>query len=471
MSSSVNTADSGVQAKSWFSHLRATFALGIPFVGAQLAQMAINTTDVIMVGWLGTTELAAVVLASQVFFIVFIFGSGFAAAVVPMVAHAMGRGEVTSVRRAVRMGIWVVLCYAALTAPILWFSQPILLSLGQEPEVAALAQGYLRVAQWGIFPALTLMVLRSFLSGLQRGSIILYVTIAMFLTNAVLNYMFIFGNFGAPAWGLVGAAFASVCASTLGCVLMITYIGYRPETNTYQLFVRFWRADWGAIRENLALGLPISFTILAETSLFAAASLMIGTIGTQELAAHGIALQLASIAFMIPLGLAQVATVRVGLAYGGGDLAGVRHAATAVLFASICFTLVGGLLFAVFPADLGALFLDTRQANATAVLDLAVPLIVIAGIFQLVDGLQAVGAGLLRGLKDTRIPMILALIAYWPIGFACAYLLAFPLDLKSQGVWYGFVFGLAAAALLLCGRFWILVRQNERAASAITLAA
>ncbi|MCJ8519307.1 MATE family multidrug resistance protein [Pseudorhizobium tarimense] len=445
---------------SWGRHVRSTIGLGVPFVGAQLAQMAINTTDVIMVGWLGTTELAAVVLGSQMFFIVFIFGTGFAAAVVPMVAHAVGRGDVTSVRRAVRMGMWVALGYGALTAPILWFSQPILLALGQEQEVAALARGYLRIAQWGIFPALVLMVLRSFLSGLERGSIILYVTIGMFFANAGLNYALIFGNFGLPAWGLQGAAVASVCASTLGCVAMIIYIGSQMETKAFELFVRFWRADWGAIRENLALGLPISFTILAETSLFAAASLLIGTIGTRELAAHGIALQLASIAFMIPLGLAQVATVRVGLAYGRDDMVGVRRAAIAVLAVSLCFSICGSTLFALLPRELGGLFLDTRRADAQAVLDYAISLIVIAGVFQMADGLQAVGAGLLRGLKDTKIPMMLALVAYWPIGFACAWIFAFPLGYGGPGVWFGFVTGLGAAALLLCGRFYRLVRQR-----------
>ena len=448
------------ESDSWGRHIRATVGLGIPFVGAQLAQMAINTTDVIMVGWLGTTELAAIVLASQVFFIVFIFGTGFAAAVVPMVAHAVGRGDVTSVRRAVRMGIWVTLAYGAVTAPVLWFSEALLLGFGQEPEVARLAQGYLRVAQWGIFPALALMVLRSFLSGLERGSIILYVTIAMFLANAALNYALIFGNFGFPAWGLIGAAVASVFASTLGCVLLIIYIGSRAETQAFEIFVRFWRADWGAIRENLALGLPISFTILAETSLFAAASLLIGTIGTRELAAHGIALQLASIAFMIPLGLAQVATVRVGLAYGREDMIGVKRAALSVLVVSLCFSTCGSLLFALMPRTLGLLFLDIRNPDAQAVLEYAASLIVIAGVFQLADGLQAVGAGLLRGLKDTKVPMMLALVAYWPIGFACAWLFAFPLGFGGPGVWFGFVTGLGAAAVLLCGRFYLLVQRS-----------
>lgn len=444
---------------SWSGHLRSSFLLGAPFVGAQLAQMAINTTDVIMVGWLGTTELAAVVLGAQMFFIVFIFGSGFSSAIMPMVAQALGRGDSTAVRRSTRMGMWVVILYGVVTAPLLWYSKPILEALGQEPDVATLAQGYLRVIQLGIFPNLILMSMRSFLSGLERASVILTITIFMFVTNAAMNYLFIFGHYGAPAWGLQGSAFASVCAAMVGCLLAIGYIQWQPQTRAYELFVRFWRPDWVAFREILGLGLPISLTILAETSLFAAASLLMGTLGTVELAAHGIALQCASIAFMIPLGLAQVATVRVGFAHGSGDRIGVQRAAVAVLIIGVAFTGVGGLMFALIPKTLGALFLDVSRPDAIAVLNFAAPLIVIAGLFQLVDGLQAIGAGLLRGMKDTRIPMILAIIAYWPIGFACAWIFGLKLGFGGQGVWFGFVTGLAAAAVFLCGRFYVIARR------------
>ncbi|TNM63049.1 MATE family efflux transporter [Aliirhizobium smilacinae] len=464
MSSSLNTVAFESRGNSWAEHLRATFALGIPLVGAQLAQMAIHTTDVILVGWLGTTELASVVIATQVFFIVFIFGTGFTSAVIPLVAQALGHDDKVGVRRAVRMGLWVVIAYCALMAPILWFSEPILLALGQAPDVASNAQGYLRIAQWGMFPALGLFAIRSFVTGLEKGSIVLYVTLGMFAMNFVVAYLTIFGHFGAPQLGLYGAALAAVCANATGFVIIIAYVQLQPMTRSYEIFVRFWRPDWPIIREVLHLGLPISFTILAETSLFAAASLLMGMIGKLELAAHGIALQLASIAFMIPLGLAQVATVRVGLANGRGDDLGVRRAGVAVLVVSIVFAIVGSVLYAVFPYFWGSLFLDTAQPDAAAVLALAVPLIVIAGAFQLVDGLQAVGAGLLRGLKDTRVPMILALIAYWPIGFTCAYVFAFPLGFGGKGVWFGFVLGLAAAAVFLCIRFWILVKSQKEMA-------
>ncbi|MCA1444060.1 MATE family efflux transporter [Ensifer sp. IC4062] len=446
---------------SWSNHFRATFYLGVPFIGAQLAQLAINTTDVLMVGKLGATELAAIILATQTFFTVFIFGSGFANAVVPMAAQAQGRGDKVSVRRAVRMGMWVVLLYGALTAPLLWMAEPILLFAGQRPEVAKLAGEYLHIAQWAIFPSLIFMVLRAFLSGLERAGIILYVTLVTLVLNALLCYVLIYGHFGFPALGIFGAALAALGVALLGAGLTIAYIRSRPELNQYELFVRFWRPDWPAFREVIYLGIPISVTILAEVSLFTAASLLMGNIGTMELAAHGIALQFASIAFMIPLGLAQAGTVRVGLAYGSGDMLGVRRAAIAVLVLGCLFAAIGSAIFALFPRQLAALYLDTSRPDAAEVLAFAGPLIVIAGAFQLVDGLQAIAAGMLRGLKDTTVPMILAMISYWPIGFFCAWAFAFPLNFGGVGVWFGFVLGLAAAALSLNWRFFHLLRSMQ----------
>ncbi|SIQ24831.1 multidrug resistance protein, MATE family [Rhizobium sp. RU20A] len=446
---------------SWSTHLRAGLVLGIPFVGAQLAQLAIHTTDVLMVGKLGPTELAAIVLGTQLFFTMFIFGCGFTHAVVPMVAQAVGRGDTVAVRRSVRMGIWVVLLYGALTMPVIWKAEAILTALGQQPAVAALAGRYLHIAQWSMFPSLIIMVLRALLAGYERAGIILWVTIATLLLNIVLCYVLIYGHFGFPALGIEGAAYAALGVATLGVVLLLIYIRCVPALHRLDIFVRFWRPDWGMFREVVMLGLPIAVTILAEVSLFTAASLLIGTIGTTELAAHGIALQFASIAFMIPLGLAQAGTVRVGLALGRGDLLGVRRAAIAILGLAGVVSLIGSLVFAVIPYTLATLFLDTARPDAAAVVAVAGPLIVIAGAFQLVDGLQAVGAGLLRGLKDARVPMILAMIAYWPIGFLSGWIFALPLGLGANGVWYGFVLGLIAASIMLLGRFFMTLKRME----------
>ncbi|WP_457583213.1 MATE family efflux transporter [Ensifer canadensis] len=446
---------------SWRTHYRASLYLGVPFIGAQLAQLAINTTDVLMVGKLGATQLAAIILATQMYFTIYIFGSGFANAVVPMAAQAQGRGDKVSVRRSVRMGLWVVLCYGVLTAPVLWLAEPILLLAGQQPEVAALAAEYLHIAQWAIFPGLIFMVLRAFLSGLERAGIILYVTLATLVLNAALCYVLIYGHYGFPQLGIFGAAVAALGVAVLGVVLTIGYIKSKPELNQYELFVRFWRPDWPAFREVVYLGIPISLTILAEVSLFTVASLLMGTIGTIELAAHGIALQFASLAFMIPLGLAQAATVRVGLSYGRGDMPGVRRAAISALVLGAIFATIGSAIFALLPSQLAALYLDTNRPDAAQVLAFAAPLIVIAGAFQLVDGLQAIAAGMLRGLKDTKVPMILAMISYWPIGFFCAWIFAFPLNFGGVGVWFGFVLGLAAAAVLLNWRFFRMIRAHK----------
>ena len=445
---------------SWRAHFRATFALGVPLIGAQLAQLGIHTTDVVIIGRLGAVHLAALVLSSQFFFTLFILGSGFANAVMPMVAQAYGRGDTVSVRRSVRMGMWVVLIYAALMIPIFYNAENILLYAGQKPEVAALAGSYLKISQWGIAPALLFMTLRGLVSAHGRAGIVLYVTITILSINAFFAYALVLGRFGFPAMGIEGAAIVSVGVNLLSFLLLTAYIQSRPEMRRYELFVRFWRPDWPAFREVVHLGLPIGLTLLAEVSLFTGASLLMGNIGTLELAAHGIALQLASIAFMIPLGLAQAGTVRVGVAHGRSDHQAVVRASLAVLAVAAVIAVGGGLLFAAIPTTLASIFLDKAGKDSAAVLAIAGPFVVIAGLFQLVDGLQAIAAGLLRGLKDTRIPMIMALISYWPIGFLCAWFFAFPAGFGGIGVWFGFLSGLSAASILLNWRFYRLVRQR-----------
>jgi len=444
----------------WGTHFRATFSLGVPLIGAQLAQLGIHTTDVVILGRLGAAHLAAIVLSAQFFFTVFILGSGFANAVMPMVAQAYGRGDAVSVRRAVRMGMWVALAYSALMIPLFYNAEAILLYAGQKPEVAALAGSYLKIAQWGMAPGLLFMTLRGLVSAHGRAGIVLYVTIVILSVNAFFAYALVLGHFGFPALGMEGAAIVSFCVNLLSFLLITAYIQSRPDMRRYELFVRFWKPDWGALREVVHLGLPIGLTMLAEVGLFTGASLLMGNIGTLQLAAHGIALQLASIAFMIPLGLAQAGTVRVGVAHGRGDRLGVVRAALAVLMIAAVIAVSGGILFALVPTTLASVFLDKAGADSAAVLAIAGPFVVVAGIFQLVDGLQAIAAGLLRGLKDTRIPMVLALISYWPIGFFCAWFFAFPAGFGGIGVWFGFLGGLAAAAVLLNWRFYRLVRRT-----------
>ncbi|MCR9134900.1 MAG: MATE family efflux transporter [Alphaproteobacteria bacterium] len=441
--------------KTWLEHAKATLVLGIPLIGAQLAQMAIGVTDTIMIGWLGAFELAAGVLGTQTFFLIYIFGGGFSLAVMPIAAQAHGRDDVRGVRRSVRMGIWVILIYSAVVMVPLWQTEPILLALGQDPGIAALAADYVRVAQWSMFPALLVMVFRSYLSALERAQIILWATVFGTLANIALNYAFIFGNLGAPRLGVVGAAVASVGTNFVTFFALLAYAVWKSELRKYELLVRFWRPDWQAFFEVVKLGWPIGATILAEVGLFAGAAIIIGWIGTIELAAHGIALQLAGIAFMIPLGLSSAATIRIGNAYGRQDWLGLSRAGVVSILLVIAATLATALLFLVVPSSLVSLFLDADNPDAALVLANAVPLLFVAAVFQTVDGLQVIGAALLRGLKDTRVPMVIAVFSYWGIGMTSAYLFGFWLDFGAIGVWWGLALGLLFAAVLMNWRYML----------------
>lgn len=440
---------------SWGGHAKAMILLGLPLVGAQLAQVSINVTNTVIVGQLGTVELAAAVLATQTFYLFWMFGSGFAYAVMPMAASANGRADIRGVRRSVRMGIWVVCAYAAVTMIPLWFTEAILVALRQDPAVSAMAGDYARILQWSMLPYLSTFVLRSYLSALERPRAVLVITVLGALANAGLNYVLVFGHFGAPALGLAGSGIASVSTSILTVALLVAFTLRDGALQRYDLYVRFWRPDWSAFLEVVRLGWPIGATILAEVGLFTAASVMMGWIGTVELAAHGIALQIASVSFMVPLGLASAATVRVGTAYGRDDRLGVGRAARTALVVATAISTGAALLFWTIPVPLISLYLDLRTPDAERVLQAAVPLLAIAAAFQIVDSIQVTSSGILRGLKDTRTPMIFAVLSYWAVGMPVAYTLAFVFEWGGAGVWWGLAIGLGVAAVLMTGRFFV----------------
>lgn len=453
MSQTLQSRPGIASGQSWGAHLRATVVLGLPLVGAQLAQMAINTTDIMLLGRLSATDLAAGVLGTQVFFFLFIFGSGFTNAVMPMAAHAHGRDDAVTVRRAVRMGFWVVVLYGALTLIPAYLTEPMLRAFGQKPEVAERAGAYMHVAAWAIFPALMIMALRAFFTAIGRAQIILWATLAGTLLNILLGYSFIFGHFGAPALGIVGAAVGALGTNALTFLVLALVAARARIYRPYGLFVRLWRPDWQIFLDVVRLGFPVAITIIAEVGLFVASSLMMGWLGTIALAAHGIALQFASIAFMIPLGLSQVGTVRIGQAHGRGDLAGLDRAAKAVIAVGVAVSLAGAAMFWLIPQMLIGLFLDTSNPMSEEVVRVAVPLLAVAAAFQVVDCMQALGTGLLRGLRDTRVPMMLAVFSYWAVGLPAGYLLGFVAGFEGVGVWIGLAVGLACAAVLANWRF------------------
>ncbi len=450
-------------AMSVGGHVRAIAILGLPLIGGHVAQFAIGLTDTVMLGWYGVDELAAVTLGSSYFFSIFLLGSGFAFAVMPMVAAAAGAGEEQQIRRSTRMGLWLSLLYGALAMPLLWWSEPILLVLGQEAKVAHDAAEYLRIAGWSLFPALLYMVAKSYLAALERTQIVLWLSVFAAVINALVNYALIFGNWGAPELGIAGAAIASLVTNGLSFVVVLAYaLKVLPE---HELLRNFHRPDWEMMGKVFLMGTPIGLTTLAEASLFAASAMMMGWLGTAPLAAHGIAISLAGLTFMVHLGLSNAATIRAGNAFGRGDRAHLARGGKVVTVMSLLVSAVAIVLFLTFPDALMSLFLDAEDPQRDQILLIGGVLMAAAALFQLMDGMQAVALGLLRGVQDTGMPMVIAALSYWAVGIPASYVFGFMLGWDGLGVWMGLVAGLTCAGLFLMLRFW---RRSIKAVGAAT---
>lgn len=441
--------------RSVAGHARATLALGLPLAGSQLAQIALHVTDMLMVGWYGVTELAAVTLGSASFFIVFILGAGLAQAVLPMVASGVARGDETQVRRDTRMGLWLSAAFGIAVYPLFALADGLFGLLGQPPEVAELAGQYMAIVGLGMVPALGVRVLSSFLSALERTQVQLWTTIAAVGLNAAINWALIFGHWGAPELGVRGAAVATVATQVATLAVLALYAARAPGPRRFRLFQRLWRPDWAAGGRVVRLGLPIGLTSVAEGGMFEASVLMMGTIGTVELAAHGIAMQIASITFMLHVGLATAATVRTGQALGRGDAAGLRQGARVAIGLSLAIVAATVAVFMLVPEPLLRLFLDPADPRADEIVALGIVFLALAAAFQLADATQVMALGLLRGLQDTNVPMWIAGFSYWGVGIPASWLLAFPLGLGGPGLWAGLVFGLSCAGVLLMTRFWL----------------
>ena len=436
------------------SHARALLVLGLPIIGSHLAQMALHVTDTILLGRYSVNALAAVVIGGTSFFVIFIFGSGFAQAVMPLVAAAVGRGDEVQVRRDARMGMWLSLGFGVLTYPLFWFSGDWLLMLGQKPAIAAMGQDFLRIAGWGMVPALLVMALKGYLSALGRTQVVLWTTVGAVGVNLALAYPLIFGVWGAPELGIRGAAIASLAVQVGTFGALAVYAGWLPELRKYHLFQRFWRADPQALGQVFRLGWPIGVTGLAETGLFLAVSVMMGWIGTVELASHGIAMEVAALAFMVHLGLSNASTVRTGHAEGAGDVRGLRDGAMTAIALSAGFGLAMVVLFLTLPVPILSLFVDQAKPESAEILRYGTILLALAALFQLADAMQVMALGLLRGIRDTRVPMWAAAVSYWVIGIPCSYVLGFGFDMGGVGLWLGLCVGLALAAGMLMWRFW-----------------
>ena len=446
-------------AGAWRGHFRETVLLGLPLIAAQLAQMALNVTNTLVLGRVGPEELAASVLGWQLFFVIWMFGSGFGFAVMPLVAGAVGSNDPRGGRRFVRMGLWISFAYGLLMMAPLWQAEAIFRALGQDPHISTLAAAYVGTLKWSLFPQLAIIVLRSFLGALGRPGIVVVALLLGVAVNAGLNLVLVFGAGDMPAMGMSGSGLATFIATSCVALFLVAHISRHRVLRRQEIFVRFLKPDLPAIAEVFRLGWPMGTTVVAEVALFTATSFMMGVIGPMELAAHGIALQLSGLAFMVPLGLSAATTIRVGHAFGAGNQAELSRAAATSLALGLAIACLSAAVFLTMPYALIGLYLDIEAESSAAVVPIAVSFLAVAGIFQIVDSVQALSSGALRGLKEARAPMMIALFSYWAIGVPVGYGLAFQAGWGGIGIWWGLAIGLAAAAVLMTLRLVGKVRR------------
>ena len=436
-----------------------TVKLALPIALTQLGQIAMMTSDLALIGRLGDQAVAAAALAHSVLFTVFVLGMGIVSAVAPLAAQAYGAREPRMVRRSLRVGLWAaVILGVPLTIAQLWGGE-LLVALGQSQENAALAGRYLSGIAWCVIPGWFFMALRNFMGAVNRPEPALWITLAAIPANALLAYALIYGVFGLPRLDLLGAGLATTLVNIGMCVAAIWVCYTRRPFRKYRVLGRWWRGDWTLMRQLIVVGAPISGSFLLEYGVFAAAALLMGWIGTVALAAHQIALQIAAIMFMVPFGISMAATVRVGHAVGRGDAAATRRAGFAAILLGAVFMAAMTLLVALTRHALPLAFLGSDAPDPQTVA-LAASLLVLGACFFVADGIQTIAAGSLRGLNDTRVPLVFAAISFWLIGFTSCWLFGFTLGLGAYGIWIGLSLGIACYAVLLIRRFQRLTARH-----------
>lgn len=438
------------------AELAETLKLAVPLALTQLGQIAMMTTDLAFIGRIGSEAVAAAALAHTVYFVSFTIGMGMVSAVSPLAAQAFGARDPHVMRRALRVGLWVAFFMVLPLMALPFHGERILLALGQTPATAHLAQQYLFGLAWGILPALWFIALRGFMSALNRPEPVLWITLAAIPANALLVYLLLYGKWGAPELGLFGTGLATTLVNFGTFLAGVWFCARRRPFRKYRVFSRFWRIDWPLLGKLVAIGAPISLAFLLEYGLFGAAGLLMGLISTNALAAHQIALQIAAILFMVPFGISMAATVRVGHAVGRRDPDAVRRAGYVAVALSGIFMSVMTLAVILARFEIAELFLG-EASDATA--QLTAMLLLIGATFFIADGVQTTSAGALRGMSDTKVPLLFATISYWLVGFASAYALAFLVHLDAPGVWIGLSLGTAVYATLLILRFRLLANR------------
>tara|TARA_R110002051_G_scaffold135133_2_gene208053 strand:- start:202 stop:1572 length:1371 start_codon:yes stop_codon:yes gene_type:complete len=440
--------------------------LAIPVIMGMLGHTFVAFADNIMVGQLGTAELAAVSLGNSFVFIAMSLGIGFSTAITPLVAEADAAGKVSEGKSALKHGL--VLCTGlglALFAIIL-LAKPLMYLMKQPPEVVALAMPYLDLVAFSLVPLIIFQAFKQFSEGLSQTKYPMYATIIANVVNIFLNYVLIFGNFGFPKMGIVGAAIGTLVSRVVMVIFIWTLLSYKKKFHPYVTGFNFKVIEKKVMQKIISLGFPSALQMFFEVAIFTAAIWLSGVLGKNHQAANQIALNLSSMTFMVGMGLGVAAMIRVGNQKGLLNFKELRRIAYSIFFLTLLLEVVFATLFFTFNSWLPTIYLDVNdlanQMDNTEVISIAAQLLIVASIFQISDGLQVVILGALRGLQDVKVPTFITFIAYWLIGFPTSYYLGLYTELKSTGIWIGLLAGLAVSAILLYFRFNRLTKKLIR---------
>ena len=428
---------------------RRTLNLAFPIILGEIAQMSLHVLDTAMVGAVDYKQLAAAALVLSVMNIPFVFGIGVSIAVSQMVSMAHGAGDDRKVSHYLFNGFLLCTFFSVVIAIAIEMSTGILFHLDQDPEVAELAVPYMRIVGWSVIPMLLFLSLKNFTDGLEFTKTAMMLSLLALPINGFLNWLLIYGNWGFPRLELLGAGWGTLITRILIFVIMGFVIFYHKTFRMYMQH-RFtqWKFNWKTQRELLNIGIPSSFQISMEAGAFAISGILVGTIGAVELAAHQIALTMASFTFMVSMGLSQAGAIRTSNAFGRKDSLAISLIGKGTLMMALIYGSFCALLFIVFRHQLPFLFNDELS-----VVQLSAYLLIFAALFQISDSTQAISAGLLRGIKDVKIPTIFIAIAYWVVGLPVGCMLAFYMGMGAAGIWMGFIIGLTLSPTLLTLRF------------------
>jgi MATE family multidrug resistance protein len=443
--------------------VRSLIALGGPLVAAQLVQIAMSFVDTVMAGHLSPRDLAAVAVGVSLWVPIIVFGMGVLMSVSPTIAQAYGAGRFAEIGGYVRQGLWLSLAVGLVSFIAVRGCSPVLRWMQIDPEIVPTAAGFLNAISWGIPASSAFTVLRGYSEAVGKTRPVLAISLVGLAANIAGNSIFMHGRLGMPRLGAVGTGVASACVLWTMLLSLAIWIVCDRFYRQFPVFSRFDRPDWLQIGRLLLLGSPIGVCFFLECSMFTAVSLLMGRLGAEVVAGHQVALNVASVTFMVPLGLALAVTVRVGHAMGRGAPRDARCSGLVGAGLAVAFMSLTALAMATCPHLIAAIYTEDETVHA-----IAVRLLLMAAIFQIFDGLQVAGAGALRGLKDTAVPMLITLVAYWGLGLPLGVWLGLVLDGGPQALWIGLIAGLIAAAVLLNTRFILLTRrlmaEHQRAA-------